>query len=120
LFEAVLWRERRGKVQAKLTDPDTGKEVYMNKKTGNFTSVRPATYNENQAELAEFETVVAEDGSTYTVRTNDDTGNAEYMDWDTGRCGTGNPNSTGALSAMCCVWALRQCPCRRVARPCFT
>lgn len=56
----------------------------MNKATGNFTAVKPATYNEKRVEAVEFETVVAEDGTQYTVRVNETTGKPEYMDWDTG------------------------------------
>jgi len=69
---------------AVMEDPATGKVVYMNKRTGNFTSVKPMTYNENRVELAAFDTVEDADGNSYTVRVNEDTGKSEYMDWESG------------------------------------
>ena len=65
-------------------DPATGKVVYMNKRTGNFTSTKPMTYNEARVELAAFDTVEDADGNSYTVRVNEETGKSEYMDWDSG------------------------------------
>jgi kinesin family protein C2/C3 len=69
---------------AVMEDPESGKKVYMNKRTGNFTSTKPMTFNENRVELAAFDTVEDADGNSYTVRVNDETGKSEYLDWDSG------------------------------------
>jgi len=75
-----------------VEDPDGKGTVYINKRTGKTQKARPMTFNPSRVEYVVTRHITVADGSTVTVRTNDETRLEEYIDFETGEWRPFNPD----------------------------
>eukprot|EP00038_Savillea_parva_P008240 m.175586 g.175586 ORF g.175586 m.175586 type:complete len:935 (-) comp14023_c0_seq1:255-3059(-) len=73
-----------------IEDPDGKTVIYLNKRTGKTQKARPMTFNPERVEYVTTRHVTVADGSTVTVRSNED-GKEEYIDFETGEWRPFNP-----------------------------
>eukprot|EP00037_Helgoeca_nana_P018080 m.172429 g.172429 ORF g.172429 m.172429 type:complete len:922 (+) comp24285_c0_seq1:102-2867(+) len=74
-----------------IEDPVSKATVYFNKRTGKTQKSRPMTFNPERVEFVTTRHVTVADGSTVTVRLNDQTNEDEYIDFETGEWRPFNP-----------------------------
>eukprot|EP00055_Hartaetosiga_balthica_P005061 m.14240 g.14240 ORF g.14240 m.14240 type:complete len:869 (-) comp4276_c0_seq2:376-2982(-) len=65
-----------------IVDPSTNEQYFLNKRTGELQTRRPANYNEERVEIQSFEYFTLENGTEVSTYVDED-GNRWYMDWDT-------------------------------------
>ena len=51
-----------------LKNEETGKVLYLNKRTGKYQSSKPLTFNENRIEFCEYENITTATGESITIR----------------------------------------------------
>jgi len=67
-----------------LKDVDTGKFMYMNKRTGKTQKEKPRNFHEHRVEELKFDHITLDDGTVISVYKDAKTEQYMYMDWDNG------------------------------------
>jgi len=67
-----------------LKDVDTGKFMYMNKRTGRTQKEKPRNFHEHRVEELKFDHITLDDGTVISVYKDAKTDQYMYMDWENG------------------------------------
>ena len=59
-----------------------GKQLYLNKRTGQITTTKPENFNSERKEVSTFQYITLEDGTEITTMV-DGAGKRTYLDWET-------------------------------------